>query len=321
MTSVKRLTDSRTRRAAPRPPPARAGSATDPSSWPGRQPCGSSTSASRQNAARSTRARREALGVEAVGGDHAAARIDAQHALGALELAAARAAAGARSAPPSGASARPRLGVVPAGAAGRRRCARASAARCRAGGPRRGRRAPRARRPRGSGSGGAGAGRRRRRRPPPPARATRRRRGLVARRRRRRRRRGPAHPGDPRRTGASARRRDRSAPRGRRSPRRSCSASPRPASEPRHDRDVAAVRGQLAGERAGHVRRAAAGEEHQGAEHAHPLVVPEVVTRRRERDHGRDRSPAGQHDAVVLARDVAQPPGARPARSSRRRRG
>ena len=76
------------------------------------------------------------------------------------------------------------------------------------------------------------------------------------------------------------------------------------------DRHVAAVRGQLAGERPRHVRRSAAGKEHQGAEHAHPLCCTRSRYRRRERDHGRDRAPAGQHDAVVLARDVAQPPGA-----------
>ena len=47
------------------------------------------------------------------------------------------------------------------------------------------------------------------------------------------------------------------------------------AERPRDHGHVAAVRGQLAGERPGHVRRAAAREEHQGGEHAHPPVVPE----------------------------------------------
>ena len=41
---------------------------------------------------------------------------------------------------------------------------------------------------------------------------------------------------------------------------------------------LAAVRGQLAGQRPRHVRRAAARKEHEGGEHAHPPVVPEVVT-------------------------------------------
>ncbi len=42
------------------------------------------------------------------------------------------------------------------------------------------------------------------------------------------------------------------------------------------DRDVPAVGGQLLGEGAGHVGRAAAGEEHEGVEDAHPSVVPEM---------------------------------------------
>jgi hypothetical protein len=50
------------------------------------------------------------------------------------------------------------------------------------------------------------------------------------------------------------------------------------AERPRDDGHVAAVRGQLAGQGPGHVRRAAAREEHEGGEHAHPPVVPEVVT-------------------------------------------
>ena len=41
-------------------------------------------------------------------------------------------------------------------------------------------------------------------------------------------------------------------------------------------RDVPAVGGQLLGEGAGHVGGAAAGEEHEGVEEAHPSVVPEM---------------------------------------------
>ena len=41
---------------------------------------------------------------------------------------------------------------------------------------------------------------------------------------------------------------------------------------------VAAVRGQLAGERPRPVRRSAAGEEHQGGEGTHPAVLPDATT-------------------------------------------
>jgi len=47
---------------------------------------------------------------------------------------------------------------------------------------------------------------------------------------------------------------------------------------PRDDGHVTAVRGQLAGQCPRHVRRAAAGEEHEGGEHTHVPVVPEVVS-------------------------------------------
>ena len=113
----------------------------------------------------------------------------------------------------------------------------------------------------------------------------------------------------PRRTGASARRRGRSAPRGRRSPRRSARRRRDRASEPE-----TTVTSQPCAGSSRASARATCAEPPRGknmrAESTRTLLLYPKWLSRRERDHGRDRPPAGQHDAVILARDVAQPPGA-----------
>ncbi len=223
----------------------------------------------------------------------------------------------------------PRLGVRPVGAR-RRRSPRASAARCRAGGRRPARRG--ATRAAASWIGvrwcrcrTSAPGRPRPSQRAAPGRDVALEGGVVERRRRR----GRARPGGPRRTGASGRRRARSRRRGRRDPRRSARhrrgwlrGSLRGTDRPRHDRHVAAVGGQLARQRAGHVGRSTAGEEHEGADDAHPSVVPRPAGERACRTRSRSR-PAGHRPARCRAPRAGRCAAGRhrPATSSRRRRG
>ena len=162
LTSVKRPTREEHRAVGQRRDSRPRCSATLPSSSPGRQPRGSSTRwRAPVRGAVDVDAARSASGSKPLGQHDAALRLDAEQRLDARRPGRREHEQPLAAAPPSGACARPTRRRAPSRRARPRRCARASAARCRAGGRRPARRARRAPPPRGSASGGAGAGRRR----------------------------------------------------------------------------------------------------------------------------------------------------------------